>query len=188
MKVHILISLLILSIVIVIVTGIADAKELEVTIVKPGDYSDIWLGVSTGGYRLITEKGSSYELRVFIKNGMSNRSLHNVEIIPNNFPFEINSITPKYIEQLKPMEIRIYYVNVSIPEDAEKGTYPIKFDVSSSEFPIGVFSLESEIKVVNRLRKEFYALYVLIMVIILILLFYRKFKIKKINEKEKRKI
>ncbi|OGJ21229.1 hypothetical protein A3K73_02310 [Candidatus Pacearchaeota archaeon RBG_13_36_9] len=184
MKGYILTILLIFFLVL----EVASAKELNVTIVQPGYYSDIWLGVSTGGYRLITEKGSSYELRVFVKNGMSNRSLHNVEIIPNNFPFEINSITPKYIEQLKPMEIRIYYVNVSIPETEEKGTYPIKFEVSSDEFPIGVFSLESEIKVINRLKKEFYILYVLIMVIILILLFYRKFKIKKINEKEKRKL
>lgn len=168
--------------------GTVGAKELNVTVVRPSDYSDIWLGVSTGGYRLISEKGSSYTFRVFIKNGMSNRSLHNVEAIPSNFPFEINSITPKYIEQLKPMEIRIYYVNVSIPENTERGTYPIKFDVSCIEFPMGVFSLESEIKVVDRIKKEFYIVYVLLMIIILILLFYRKHKIKKINEKEKRKI
>ena len=170
MKKGVLIILLILSI------GIAGAKELNVSIVNPGDYSDIWLGVSTGGYKLITERGSSYTFRIFIKNGMNNRSLNNVEMVPSNFPFEINSITPKYIEQIKPMEIRIYYVNVSVPETEATGTYPIKVDISSSEFPIGVFSLESEIKVVRKIRTSIYVIYATIIVLILFLLFYRKFK------------
>lgn len=153
-----------------------DARELNVSIVDTSGYSDIWLGISTGGYKLIAEQGSNYTFRVFIKNGMNNRSLNNVEISQNNLPFEITSITPKSIGQLKPMEIRIYNVNVSIPQNTQTGKYPIKFDVSCNEFPKGLFFLESEIKVVREIKTSVYILYAFFIAVILALLFYRKFK------------
>jgi uncharacterized membrane protein len=153
-----------------------NARELKISIIDVGNFSDIWLGISTGGYKLIAEKGSSYTFRIFIKNGMANRSLNNVELSPNSLPFNLTSITPRSIEQLKPMEIRIYYVNVSIPGNTETGKYPIKFDIASNEFPRGVFSLESEIKVVRKINTWVYVIYVILIVAILGLLFYRKLK------------
>ena len=153
-----------------------NARELNVSIIDSAGYSDIWLGISIGGYKLIAEQGSNYTFRVFIKNGMNNRSLNNVEISPNNLPFEITSIIPKSIGQLKPMEIRIYNVNVSIPQNTKTGKYPIKFDISSNEFPKGLFFLDSEIKVVREIKTYVYIIYAFFIGVILALLFYRKFK------------
>lgn len=139
-------------------------------------YSNIWLGVSTGGYDLIAKKGETYGFEVFVKNGMNNQSLHNLEIISTDMQFTLNSITPKIIDQIKPMEIRIFYVNVTIPSNISSGKYPVKFDLRSEEFPVGVFSLETEIKAVDRIKIELYLFYTLLILIILILLFYRKWK------------
>lgn len=165
-----------IAIAFCLLTVSVDARELNTRIVDVGNYSDIWLGISTGGYKLIAEKGSSYTFRIFIKNGMADRSLNNVELFPTNFPLNITSITPRSIEQLKPMEIRIYYINVSVPEDLEPKKYPINFDVASNEFPRGVFSLQSEIKVVRKINTWVYITYAVLIVAILGLLFYRKFK------------
>jgi uncharacterized membrane protein len=162
----------------------AEIRNLTVTISGPADYSSIWLGISTGGYKILAEKGNDYTFRVFIKNGMDNRSLHNVQISPKeNFSFKINSITPQSIEQLKPMEIRIYYVNISIPENTTEKKYPIFFDVSADEFPIGVFSLGGEkekLEVVRKINTPLYVFLGIISALILALLFYRKFKQSKI--------
>ena len=154
----------------------AAITDVNVTYMLNKSYSDVWLGVSTGGYNLIAEKGETYEFRVFVKNGMSNRSMHNLEIIPADFPFSVNSITPRTIEQIKPMEIRIFYVNVTIPPNLISAKYPIKFNLVSEEFPVGVFSLESEIKVVDRIKVELYLFYTFLILFILTLLFYRKWK------------
>ncbi len=154
----------------------AEITNTSVTVMNSQGYSDIWLGISTGGYKLIAEKGSSYTFRIFIKNGMANSSLNNIELFPSNLSLDIISITPKSIEQLKPMEIRIYYVNVSIPENTETRKYPIKFDVASKEFPRGIFSLQSEIKIVRKINTWAYIIYVILIAAILTELFYRKFK------------
>ena len=158
-------------------TAEAAIKNATVTVLTEQDYSDIWLGISTGGYDLITELSSTYEFRVFVKNGMPERALHNVKIAPNNFPFAINSITPSSFQEIKPMEIVIFWVNTSIPSNATVGKYAIRFDVSSDEFPAGVFSLSSEIKVVKNIKTWLYALYAFITLLILVVFFYRKRKI-----------
>lgn len=139
-------------------------------------YSDIWLGVSTGGYDLIAKKGETYGFEVFVKNGMNNLSMHNLEIIPKDMQFNLNSITPKKIEQIKPMEIRVFYVNVTIPQEIISAKYSVKFDLISDEFPAGIFSLETEIKVVDRIKIELYLFYTFLILLILFLLFYRKWK------------
>ncbi len=154
----------------------AAITSVDVDSLSNKSYSHIWLGVSTGGYDLIAEKETYYEFRVFIKNGMANESMHNLEIIPSEIPFTVNSITPKSIEQIKPMEIRIFYVNATIPPEISPGKYPVKFDLVSNEFPIGVFFLQSEVKIVERVKIELYLFYSLLIVIILFWLFYRKWK------------
>lgn len=166
----------IILVLLTFLAGIAEAaiKNESIKVLIDQDYSDIWFGISTGGYKLLAEKDSSFSFRIFIKNGMSDRSLHNVEISPNNLLFNVNSITPKSIEQLKPMEIRIFFVNITIPPDIEEGKYPLNFDVSSDEFPRGVFRLDSELKVVRKIRTELYILYIAVIIGILVLLFYRK--------------
>lgn len=162
-------------------------KNLSVKIYTPLDFTDIWLGTSTGGYDLMAEKGTTYTFKVYIKNGMTNRSLHNVYIVPNNFPFEVNSITPKSIEQLKPMEIRIYVVNISIPENASTGKYGMDFEVASDEFPPGIFNLEHELEVVRKMNTGLYVAYAVITMIILVWFFIRKGKIWKEDKGKKRK-
>jgi hypothetical protein len=154
----------------------AAITDANVTDITHKSYSDIWLGVSTGGYDLIAEKGETYEFEVFVKNGMNNRSLHNLEIIPVDMQFPLNSITPKLAEQIKPMEIRVFYVNVTIPEEIPSGKYPIKFDLRSNEFPAGIFYLETEVKAVDRIKVELYLFYTLLILFILFWLFYRKWK------------
>ena len=101
----------------------AEPRNLTVTVFGPEIYADIWLGISTGGYDVVGEKGKDLVFRVFVKNGMTDRSLHNVELVPTDFPFEINSITPRIVEQLKPMEIVVYHVNCSVPEDVNSALY-----------------------------------------------------------------
>jgi len=150
------------------------------------DFNDIWLGTSTGGYDLIAEKNTTYAFKVFVKNGMTNRSLNNIYIEPSNLPFKVNSITPKTFEQLKPMEIKIYMVNITIPENATVGKYTLDFDIVSNEFPPGVFRLEHDLKVVTKINNGLYIFYVLITVAILIWFFFRKGKIWK-EEKGKKK-
>ncbi len=157
----------------------AAERNLSVKIYTPQDFSDIWLGVSTGGYKIIAEKGTDYTFEIFVKNGMNNRSLHNVFFSQKDFPFEVNSITPKVFEDIKPMEIKRAWVNVSIPENATEGDYKIKFDIESDEFPKGIFVLESELKVVRKIKTGLYLTYAAISIILLIILFYRKFKIEK---------
>jgi uncharacterized membrane protein len=160
----------------------AEARNLTVNIVTPGSYADIWLGVSTGGYNLIAEKGETYAFRVYVKNGMANKSLHNIGISPKTeFPFQVNSITPKTIDQLKPMEIRVYEVNITIPENTTEKKYNAAFDVFADEFPIGVFSLGGEkeqIDVVKKINTLLYIFLGILTIIILGLLFYRKYKQK----------
>jgi uncharacterized membrane protein len=148
----------------------------NVTYIGNKSYSDIWLGVSTGGYDLIAEKGETFEFEVFVKNGMTNRSMHNLQIIPKDMQFPVNSITPKIIEQIKPMEIIIFRVNVTIPSEIPSAKYTVKFDLASLEFPAGIFSLETEIKVVDRIRVELYLFYTFLILFILFWLFYRKWK------------
>lgn len=150
------------------------------------DYSDIWLGISTGGYGLMAQRGNDYVFRIFVKNGMAERSLNNVVISSETFPFKINSITPKKIEQIKPMEIVIYNVNITVPNNATQGKYPFIFDVESEEFPTGVFKLSEEIKIMKRINVELYAAYLLISIILLAVLFYRKRKIA-LQDKNKSK-
>jgi len=164
----------------------AGIENVELETFTDNDYSDIWLGFSDGGYLLMAKAGTDYSFRIFVKNGMADESLHNVEISPKEFPFDINSITPKTIEQLKPMEIRIFTVNASIPKDSEEKRYPISFDVKSDEFPKNVFIFNSEIKVVRRVKNELYIFYMLIIIALFVLLFYRKHMIKK-QDNEKRK-
>ncbi|MGY4884711.1 MAG: hypothetical protein ACP5NZ_04000 [Nanobdellota archaeon] len=154
----------------------AKITSANVTDISNMTYSDIWLGVSTGGYDLIAKKGETFEFEIFVKNGMNNRSLHNLGISPDEMKFQVNSITPKIIDQIKPMEIRVFVVNVTVPKDLLSAKYPIKFNVFSDEFPIGVFSLESEIKAVDRIKVELYIFYTLLIFIILMWLFYRKWK------------
>ena len=165
----------------------AQPRNLTVEIFGPERFADIWLGISTGGYDVVAVRGKELNFRVFVKNGMADRSLHNLEIMPRDFPFEIESIIPRRIEQLKPMEIVIFRVNTTIPEDAEIGRYRYVFDVKSDEFPTGVFELIDEIKVVKRLRTELYSLYALISIIILAILFYRKWEISKQGKKKSKK-
>jgi uncharacterized membrane protein len=154
----------------------AAITDANVTDITHKSYSDIWLGVSTGGYDLIAKKGETFEFEVFVKNGMNNRSLHDLEILPVDIPFPVNSITPKIINQIKPMEIRIFYVNVTIPKNISSGKYPIKFNLISDEFPPGIFSLETEIKAVDRIKVELYLFYTFLILFIIFLLFYRKWK------------
>jgi hypothetical protein len=175
MKKRMIISILFLSLFIIHLSSAA-IIDVNVTDISNKSYSDIWLGVSTGGYNLIAEKGETYEFRVFVKNGMANTSMHNLEIIPIDMQFPVNSITPKVMDQIKPMEIRIFYVNVTIPSNILSTKYPIKFGLVSEEFPVGIFSLESEIKVVDRIKVELYIFYTLLILLILFLLFYRKWK------------
>jgi len=154
----------------------AAITSVDIDSLSNKSYSHIWLGISTGGYDLMAEKGNTYEFRVFVKNGMSNQSMHNLEIIPADLQFPVNSITPKTIEQVKPMEIRIFYVNVTIPSDIPPGKIPIKFDLVSNEFPVGIFSLESEIKVMDKANIGLYLFYTFLILLILFWLFYRKWK------------
>jgi uncharacterized membrane protein len=86
------------------------------------------------------------------------------------------------------MEIVIFWVNTTIPANATIGRYPIMFDVSSDEFPAGVFSLSSEIKVVKNIKVWLYALYALITLLILAVFFYRKRKIILEDKKFSKKI
>jgi uncharacterized membrane protein len=160
-------------------SALAQERNLTVKIYTPLDFTDIWLGTSTGGYDLIAEKGTNYTFEIFVKNGMNNRSLHNVYLGPNNFPFEINSITPQIIENIKPMEIKRYFVNVSVPLNATEGKYQIKFDIGADEFPMGIFMLENELQVVRKLKTGLYATYAAISIIILALFFFRKYKLSK---------
>lgn len=155
-------------------------QDVTVDVLGEKNYSDIWLGISTGGYKLIAEKGEDFIFDVYIKNGMNEKSLHNVEIAPTeDFPFKVNEITPKSIEQLKPMEIRRYLVNISIGADVANGKYPIKFDVLSLEFPRGVFSMNEEIEIVRHIKWWIYILYGLASLLILAILIYRKIKMGK---------
>ena len=154
----------------------AGITGVNVTDISNKSYADIWLGVSTGGYDLIAEKGETFEFEVFVKNGMANQSLHNLEIIPKDMSFTVNSITPKLIEQIKPMEIVIFNVNVTIPSETPSAKYLVKFDLLSGEFPVGIFSLETEIKVVDRIKVELYIFYTFLIILIIFWLFYRKWK------------
>jgi len=163
----------------------AVSKNLSVKIYTPLDFTSIWLGISTGGYDVMTERGTTYTYRVFIKNGMNNNSLQNIYIIPNNLPFKVNSITPKSFEQLKPMEIKIYLVNITIPKNATIGKYTMNFDVASDEFPPGIFRLQHELKVVDKINIGLYVAFVLITVIILVWFFIRKTKIWKEDKGKK---
>jgi uncharacterized membrane protein len=163
----------------------AEIQNVSVTVLTNlNQFSGIWLGISTGGYKILAERGHDYTFRVFIKNGMDNRSLHNIGISPKeNFSFKVNGITPNLIEQLKPMEIRIYYVNITIPENTTEKKYPILFDVIADEFPIGVFSLGGEkeqLEVVRKINMPLYVFFAIVSIIILALLFYRKYKQSKI--------
>jgi hypothetical protein len=155
----------------------AAIENASLTVISEQDYSDIFLGISTGGYDLLAERGSSFAFEVFVKNGMPDRALHNIAISPANFPFGINSITPKMIGEVKPMEIVMFIVNTTIPADAQVGKYSVSFDVSSTEFPTGVFWLSTEIKVLNRINTGLYAFYAAVTIALLALLFYRKRKI-----------
>lgn len=163
-------------------TVYAETRELGVKIYGPQDFSDIWLGISTGGYRLLAEKGTDYNFRIFIKNGMSERAINNFQIIEEEFPFKVKDINPRSFEQIKPMEVVIIWVSAEIPEDTSRGVYPLKFGCSAVEFPQGVFTLESEIKVVKKIRKIYYPIYTIIILGLIALLIYRKYKIKKIND------
>jgi hypothetical protein len=140
--------------ILLLCAGIASAEiqNVSLTVIGEQDYSDIFLGISTGGYDLLAEKGSSFAFEVFVKNGMPDRALHKIAISPASFPFPINSITPKTIEEVKPMEIVMFIVNTTIPADAAIGKYSVSFDVSSDEFPVGVFFLSTEIKVLNKIN------------------------------------
>lgn len=188
-KTRILFIFIITILIGTIITSEAQAqpRNLTVEIFGPERFADIWLGISTGGYDVVAVRGKELNFRVFVKNGMADRSLHNLEIMPRDFPFEIESIIPRRIEQLKPMEIVIFRVNTTIPEDAEIGIYRYIFDVKSDEFPTGVFELNDEIKVVKRLRTELYTLYALLSIIILAILFYRKWEISKQGKKKSKK-
>jgi uncharacterized membrane protein len=173
-------GIMLFSVILCSFIASAAITSMNVTKVNPSDYSDIWLGVSTGGYKLIAEKGSSFTFELFIKNGMNIRSLHDVKISPSSdFQFNVTDITPKSIDQLKPMEIRFYLVNITIPEDTPEGKYPLLFDVSSAEFPQGVFSLKDEIKIVRRINTELYIAYAVLSVLIIAFLIYRKIRLGK---------
>lgn len=159
-------------------------KNTSVTLLTNQSYADVWMGLSTGGYRLLTERGLDYEFRVFIKNGMNDRSIHNLQVSSQSFPFNIKKITPEKIEQLRPMEIKIVYVVVEIPEGSDIGTYPFEFDFSSNEFPTGVFKLAGEIKVVKKLPKYLYPIYTTIILGLVVLLLYRKRRIWRLNARK----
>lgn len=186
-KIIILFTLIIIISILVTNETKAQPRNLSVEIFGPERFADIWLGISTGGYDVVAVRGKELNFRVFVKNGMADRSLHNLEIIPSDFPFEIESIRPRKIEQLKPMEIIIFRVNATIPEDAEIGRYRYTYDVKSDEFPTGVFQLNDEIKVVKRLNVELYAIYAITSIIILAILFYRKWEIAKQGKKKSKK-
>lgn len=157
----------------------AQARNLTVKIYTPLDFNNIWLGTSTGGYDLIAEQGTDYVFEIFVKNGMNNMSLHNVYMTPKDFPFEVKSITPKKFEELKPMEIKRYWVHIFVPSNSTEGKYPINFDIGSDEFPPGIFILENEIKVVRKIRTGVYITYAAISIILIAILIYRKIKIRK---------
>ena len=164
----------------------AGFSNVTVTSLTEQDYSSIWLGISTGGYELITPIGQDYVFRIFVKNGMGNRSLHNLSISANNFTFQVNDIKPKIVEQIKPMEIIVFYVNATIPPDTKEGRYVLNMDVYSYEFPKGVFKLSSEIKVVKHINTLLYGTYAAIAVLLLVWLFIRKYKISKEDKGKKR--
>jgi uncharacterized membrane protein len=158
-------------------------KNLTVKIYTPLDFSNIYIGISDGGYRLIAEKGTVYNFRVFVKNGMTNMSFHNIRLEKNKAPFKIVKLYPENVDQLKPLEITIFYVDVEIPENTSKKNYPISFDLASEEFPGGVFQFESEIRVVDRIKTEYYPIYSAIIIAFIILVIYRKMKFNKTNKK-----
>jgi len=168
--------LLIMSVMLIINSHQVNAGFSNITVVSltEKNYSNIWLGISTGGYALITPINNSYTFRIFVKNGMGDASMHNLAIAPRNFPFQVNSIKPKTIDQIKPMEIVIFYVNATIPENATLGKYPIIFDVYADEFPSDVFKLSSEITVVQKIDYVQYGIYLLIAIGLIIWLFVRK--------------
>ena len=156
--------------------GITNANVTSLTEV---DYSNIWFGISNGGYQLLAARGSEFVFRVFVKNGMSDRSLNNVLLHTEQLPFQVNKVTPLEIDQLKPMEIGIFWINVTIPEDAQVGIHPLSIDVSSDEFPVGVFRLGTQITVKKRIPIELYVFYACLTLALIIFTFVRKRRIDK---------
>jgi hypothetical protein len=168
----------IISLIFFISSSEAVITNTSISVLTEQDYSQIWFGMSTGGYNLISEKNKDYIFSIYVKNGMAKTSLNNVELSSDS-EFKINSITPKSVEQLKPLEIRIFIVNMTIPKDIKSGKYPLVFDVSTKEFPVGIFKLNTEIKIVDRIKYELYFIYTFLIILILIILFYRKIKLDK---------
>jgi uncharacterized membrane protein len=158
------------------------AKNLSVVVSGPSDYSSIWLGISTGGYQILTPAGSTYALKIYVKNGMNNRSLHNIQILTDTFPFPVNTVKPKSFEQVKPMEIVVFTINMTVPSNTTLGDHQFLCDVTADEFPAGIFKLQDKITVVKRIRWELYILYTLLCIAILVALFYRKYKLRKEKE------
>jgi uncharacterized membrane protein len=167
----------IMLVLIMLASSVCSARNLTVTVVNPADYSSIWLGISTGGYELIAEQNKDYQFDIFVKNGMNNRSLNNLLIIPSTLPFRINSMKPEAIDQLKPMEIQRFIVNVTIPNNATIGKYKIEFDVASNEFPIGVFKFSGELKVVKSINWVIMFIESFFIILVLVLLVIRKLRI-----------
>jgi len=150
----------------------AGIENVNVTVIKAQDYSNIWLGFSTGGYDLIAEKGTDFVFKLYVKNGMPDDSINNIKVSPQGF--DVNSITPKTIEYVKPMEIVIFTVNMTVTDTT--GTIPANFDISADQFPKGVFTLESEIEVVEEHNIFMYATYTILIIAIITTLIYRKYK------------
>ena len=168
---------MVLAMIFLVLIMQVQGKNLTVKVTNPSAYSDVWLGISTGDYKLVAEQGKDFEFKIYVKNGMAKRAINNLELHPRELAFQLNSITPKLFEQVKPMEIVTFTLNVSIPKDAI-GKYPIILEPSADEFPQGVFQLKDEIQIVSRIRYELYAMYTLMIIAIFVALFVRKYRLK----------
>jgi uncharacterized membrane protein len=157
----------------------AQVRNLTVQVYGPSDFANVWLGISGGGYQLIAEKGKPFTFEIFVKNGMPNASMTNLEIAPREFPFPIEGITPKKMEMIKPMEIVRFVVTTTIPADSQQGYYNYAFDVSSDQFPIGIFTYSDRFKVVDNINYPLYGAMAFISVAIIAVLLWRKYQLSR---------
>jgi uncharacterized membrane protein len=103
----------------------------------------------------------------------------NLEISQREFPFPIESITPKKIEMLKPMEIVRFMVTTTIPTDTQQGIYSYTFDVWSDQFPIGIFTYSDRLMVVDNINYALYGTMAFLSIAIVVVLIWRKYQLSR---------